>query len=34
MSHLKRIREARNAPVYCAVTDKTLDKAFARPIAA
>ena len=33
-THLKRTRDARKAPVYCAVTDKTLQRAFDKPIAA
>ena len=31
-TYLNKIREALNAPVYCAVTDKTLARALAKPI--
>ena len=32
-TYLNKIREALSAPVYCAVTDKTLARALAKPIA-
>lgn len=33
-THLKRMRDARKAPVYCAVTDRTPHRAFTKPITA
>ena len=33
-TYLKRTRDARKAPVYCTATDKTLQRAFNKPIAA
>ena len=32
-TYLNKIREALSAPVYCAVTDKTLARALAKPVA-
>ena len=33
-THLKRTRDARKAPVYCAPTDKRVQRALDKPIAA